>query len=223
VSPRPLLRAVISSALLSLSGCDLLEDAPSADSLVKITVKIKAVDESGRGVPGTQISLGKTLKGETDKDGLLLLPLSGQPGKVAPLTIKCPQGFASPEKTVDVGMTQLASGSPVPLFETHCTALLRSVVVGIRTENGAGLPVMYLGKEVARTDATGSAHVLLTVAPGETASLSLDTTGSPLLKPQNPNLLFKVGTKDEMVLLEQKFTVTQKQVYVRPVARPKPL
>ncbi len=216
--------ALLPVALLVVTAaCDLLEETPSKSLDVTMTVRIKAVDENGHGVPGTQVSLGKNSKGVTDPNGLVNVTLSGQPGRVAPLVVKCPAGYASPDKPVDVGLTQLAAGSPTPELEARCTALLRSIVVGIRTENGANLPVMYLGKEVARTDATGAAHVVLTAAPGETASVLLDTSSAPALKPQNPNLLFKVGSRDEMLLLEQKFTVTRKQVVVRPVARPKPL
>jgi hypothetical protein len=100
---------------------------------------------------------------------------------------------------------------------------MRSIVVGIRAENGPNLPVMYLGKEVGRTDGTGTAHVALDLPPGETATLSLDTRDAPALKPQNPDLVFRAGTRDELLLLDQKFTVTRKVVTVQRAARPTPL
>jgi len=214
---------LISAFLLVIAGCDLLEEKPSASLEVRFTLKLKAVDEADHPVSGAQVKLGETNKGETDSEGVVLVTLSGQPGRVAPLMVKCPSGFASPEKSVDVGLTRLAPGSPVPEFRARCTALLRSIVIGLRAENGAGLPLMYLGKEIARTDASGVAHAVLSVPPNETASVQLDTSGAPALKPQNPSLLFKAGNRDEMVLLEQKFTITQKRVVTKPVQRPKPL
>jgi hypothetical protein len=43
------------------------------------------------------------------------------------------------------------------------------------------------------------------------------------VKPQNPELMFKASHRDEMVLLEQKFSIVRKTVVVRAPARPQPL
>jgi hypothetical protein len=214
----------MTSALLSLlSACSLFDEAPSADSNVSTKVTIKAIDDVGVAVAQAEVLLGKKSRGLTGADGTLAVTLMGRPGQVAPLTVKCPDGYASPDKTVDVGITELAPGSPAPLFEARCTALAHSLVVAIRAENGPNLPVIYLGKELARTDAEGVAHVVLKVPPGETASLRLDTSAVPALKPQNPELTFKASNRDEMLLLEQKFSIVRKAVVVRAPARPQPL
>jgi hypothetical protein len=219
-----LAHAGITSALLSLtSACSLFDQAPSADSNVRIKVTIKAVDDGGVGVARTEVLLGKSSRGLTGADGTLAVTLTGRPGQVAPLSIKCPEGYASPERTVDVGITELAVGSPAPLFEARCTALAHSLVIAIRAENGPNLPVIYLGKELARTDAEGVAHVVLKLPPGETASVRLDTSAAPALKPQNPELTFKASNRDEMMLLEQKFNIVRKVVVVPAPARPQPL
>ncbi len=220
----PLVHAGIASALLSLtSACSLFDQAPSADSNVRIKVTIRAIDDGGVGLARTEVLLGKSSQGLTGADGKLAVTLTGRPGQVAPLNIKCPEGYASPERTVDVGITELAAGSPAPLFEARCTALAHALVVAIRAENGPNLPVIYLGKELARTDADGVAHVVLKLPPGETASVRLDTSAAPALKPQNPELIFKASNRDEMVLLEQKFNVVRKVVVVHAPARPQPL
>ena len=214
----------MTSALLSLaSACSLFDQAPSADSNVTIKVTIKTIDDVGVAVAHAEVLLGKKSRGLTGADGKLTVTLAGRPGQVAPLSVKCPEGYASPERTVDVGITELAAGSPAPLFEARCTALAHSLVVAIRAENGPNLPVVYLGKELARTDAEGVAHVVLKLPPGETASLRLDTSAAPALKPQNPELLFKASNRDEMVMLEQKFSVVRKAVVVHARARPQPL
>jgi len=218
------LRALLVASILGLTGaCSLLDQAPSPSLDVHITVKVRVLDDRGEGVAGADIGLGKTSKGLTGADGELAVKLSGRAGRIAPLTVKCPTGFASPEKTIDVGITQLAPASPAPLFEARCTALIHSLVVAIRAENGPDLPVIYLGREVARTDPDGVAHVVLKVPPGETASLRLDTSAAPALTPQNPDFLFKAGNRDEMLLLEQKFTIVRKRVIVHAPARPQPL
>jgi hypothetical protein len=214
---------LVASILGLTSACSLLDQTTSPSLDVHITVKVRVVDDRGEGIAGADISSGKTSKGLTGADGALAVKLSGRAGRIVPLSVKCPAGFASPDKTVDVGITQLAPGSPAPLFEARCTALVHSLVVAIRAENGPDLPVIYLGREVARTDAQGMAHIVLKVPPGETASVRLDTSAAPALLPQNPDFLFKAGNRDEMLLLDEKFTIVRKRVIVHAAARPQPL
>jgi hypothetical protein len=221
---RSSLRALLVVSVLGLtSACSLLDQASSPSLDVHITVKVRVVDDRGEGVAGADVASGKTSKGLTGPDGTLAVKLSGHAGRVVPLTVKCPAGFASPDKTIDVGITQLAPGSPAPLFEARCTALVHSLVVALRAENGPDLPVIYLGREVARTDAQGMAHIVLKLPPGETASLRLDTSGAPALLPRNPEFLFKAGNRDEMLLLDEKFTILRKRVIVHAASRPTPL
>jgi hypothetical protein len=69
------------------------------------------------------------------------------------------------------------------------------------------LPVRYLGREVARTDASGTAHVLLQVPPQESFTLELltDEAEGGKLHPTNPTATFLVGDRDEVFVLDQKF------------------
>ena len=60
---------------------------------------------------------------------------------------------------------------------------MRRVVVAVRAENGPNLPVTYLGRAVGRTDASGAAHVLLAMHPGDQFSLGLDTSGNKRIPP----------------------------------------
>lgn len=209
--------------LLAGSGCALLEDTPSPSTLARLKVSVKAVDDSGRPVAQAAIVLSKKQLGVTDDKGVLVTTLSGPPGSVASLFVKCPTGYTSPEKPLDVGVTQLAASSPMPQLEARCTALTHELVLGIRAENGSDLPVVYLGKEIGRTDESGVAHVVVRLPPGETGSVELSTRAKPGLTPRNPSLLFKAGNKDELVLLQQKFVVPKRIVVVREPSRPKPL
>ena len=69
------------------------------------------------------------------------------------------------------------------------------------------MPLRYLGQEVARTDVSGAAHVLLRAAPGETLTLTLDTSGkdSQKLMPQHPELRFTMPEHDELLVFDQTF------------------
>ena len=64
-------------------------------------------------------------------------------------------------------LRRLAEPSKVPAYQATCPPTTRAIVVAVAAENGAGLPVLYLGREVARTDASGAASVLLHAVPGE--------------------------------------------------------
>jgi hypothetical protein len=63
---------------------------------------------------------------------------------------------------------------------------------------------MYLGREVARTDSSGVAHLALALRPGERFELGLDTTGKPLL-PKSPRAVFVASNDDELVFFDQRF------------------
>ena len=52
--------------------------------------------------------------------------------------------------------------------------------------------MLFLGREVARTDASGAAHVLLKLKSDEAFDLVLGTEGNDRLRPQNPSASFVV-------------------------------
>jgi hypothetical protein len=68
------------------------------------------------------------------------------------------------------------------------------------------LPVTYRGREIARTDASGAAHVLLKSAPKEPVTLVLDTSGETQLRPKNPELNLEMPFEDKLVVFDQSFT-----------------
>jgi hypothetical protein len=158
-------------------------------------------------VPRARVLAGRKLLGTTDGSGISRLRLEGRDGQTVPLTIECPAGFSSPEAPVQVALRELAPGSRPPRFEAHCTATTHSVLVGIRAEHGANLPILQLDRSVGRTDGAGLAHVLLSnVTADQPIALTLDTSLQPLLRPQNPVLTFVPAARDELVLLEQRFS-----------------
>ena len=161
--------------------------------------------------------------GRTDASGNVHLSLKGNEGDVASLAVKCPDTYASPDKEVVVGLRHFAAGSPPPRFQSVCVPLVRTFVVGIRTENGPRLPVLRLSKVVGRTDDFGAAHLLIQAASRDQVALTLDTSENPMLRPQNPTLTFVAADRDELILLEQKFTVLKKVVKVAKKNIPKPL
>ena len=204
---------VLLAAIWGLLGCTEQPGPQPSEStfVVTITAQRSATEPLG----GVKLLDGnKKLLGTTDASGKVTLRLTGAEGDTAEITVKCPDAYASPEKPTVVGLRHLAAGSPQPTFSVDCQALVHTVVVGIRTENGPNLPVVRLDQVVGQTNAFGAAHLLVEASTGEQITFLLETPKN--LRPQNPTLTFVASDRDEMVLLEQKFTVVKRKVHVKP-------
>lgn len=218
-----ILRVQLLVACHVLSGCSLLDEPASQTVNPTFPVMISVHGGSRQPVAGAEILSQKRVLGTTDASGRVTLKLKGSEGSNASLDVKCPATFKSPEQPIVVGLRQMSSKSPAPQFEAECIPLVRKIVVGLRAENGGNLNVVRLNEVVGRTDEHGVAHLLLSASPGEQVTLTLNTMLSPNLRPQNPTLTFVAADRDEMVLLEQKFSVVKPVVKVKPKNIPKPL
>jgi len=198
--PRRLLQAILLASLCT--GCA----APAAPSY-RVLLRV----ESDPGVPlaGALIRRdGRTL-GESDARGELALELQGPPGAQLAVEVLCPSGSRTGQQVVEVALRPWTDPTRRPEYAVQCRPQLRSLVVAVRAPNAAHVPLRYLGREIARTDAQGAAHGLLELAPDEVAKLTLDT-GAPehrWLRPRNPELKVSVPDHDEVVLFDQPFVV----------------
>jgi len=227
---------VVAACALAV-GCDVFK--PEEPAVVPLRAEFTVTSDPGVGVRGATLRVRKQTAAAavTDDTGRARVEVSGTEGERVDVEVVCPAGYQSPEERSSLTIRKLSEGSREPNFAVRCAPLYRSVVVGIRTENGQNLPVVHLGKQVGQTDASGAAHVLLTVKPGEQVTLLLDTqsmvassspkpsqsaTASserrPRVRPENPTLTFRAPDRNELVLLEQKFVVEpeKKPVYVGP-------
>ncbi len=219
------MRALVSiaplAALVAISGCKFLEPppAPSFEATVKV------VGDPDEPVAGAKVTYKTELIGVTDAAGRLSLRLKGAEGEVFDLTVACPQGYQSPSKPLTVTLRRIADQTTKPEYRVACPPTTRRIVVAVRAENGASLPVTYLGREVARTDASGAAHVKLDVTPNQAIQLVLDTGEEKDLRPQNPAHTFEVKGADDVFVLDQSFKVERKIRYYRKAVSsgPKPL
>ncbi|GAC1576424.1 MAG: hypothetical protein NVS3B20_25270 [Polyangiales bacterium] len=217
-----MLGGLASLASLGLSGC-LHEAAAADDSTFEVQVRIV---RDGRPLSGASLVSAHANRAVTDVQGRATLRLSGHDGDSSTLELTCPAGFIPDRPALSIVLHRMASGSPPVVYEASCTPILRTVVIGVRAEGGANVPLVYLGKVVARTDSSGAAHVVLAVKPGEQVQLVLDTTGRALegLRPKSPTLSFSAKDRDDFVILEQRFTVEKKFIPMRAApARPTPL
>jgi hypothetical protein len=218
--PRSRALAVLVAAGATIS-CNGFHNEPPPPFEVAIHV------ESDPGVPlaGAVIRRNNKDVTFTGADGRAKLTLSGNEGDAYDFYVACPADFQSPTKPVSVVLRRL-SDKKMPEYTVSCQPTVRKVVVAVRTENGPFLPVTYLGKMVARTDASGAAHLLLAMRPGDQFELGLDTSekGHERLRPQNPVNVFQVKPHDDIQLFEVKFALEkEKPVFHARPQRPKPL
>ncbi len=179
-------RAWVTTGLVALSllGCDLLKPPPPKP----FEARVKVYGDPGQPLKGAEVWYKQKKIGVTDDSGVVNFRLKGAEGEVYDLTLKCPTGFQSPGKPVSVTLRKTTDPSQRPEYQVDCPKATRAVVVAVRADSGANLPVMYLGREVARTDVSGAAHVLLDLPPNQMFQLSISTEGDGAknLRPQNP-------------------------------------
>jgi hypothetical protein len=178
---------------------------------------ITFIAESDPGVPlaGVTVTVAGAAPAQTAADGTVRLELSGEEGTSVPVGATCPEGYRSaPALSPIVLRTTVAvGGAAAPGFRVtvSCLPQTRQGVVVIRaggtgTAPRSGLPVMIEGREVARTDSSGIAHVSLNMAPGQSFQVLLATaTASPMLRPQDPQLTFVFPDANEIFAFDENF------------------
>ncbi|HEX3772087.1 MAG TPA: hypothetical protein VHV30_14525, partial [Polyangiaceae bacterium] len=147
--------------------------------------------------------------GHTDAKGSLALAIRGSEGERVLLAVTCPDGFQSPAQPTEVVLHRLSDPGPKAEYDLQCPPVTRSVVIVVRADNGPRLPVLYLGKEIARTDESGAAHALVTVPASEDVEITLSTSepASERLRPQNPSMKFTATAGDDIKLFSVKFAL----------------
>lgn len=191
----------------AIGGCSSLESKPQPP----VEVVVRVMSDPDRPVEGAKLSVSGKEAGTTDGDGIGRLRFNGRDGETYEVRVTCPAGFRSPERPTSIVLRRLVSATKTAQYEVACPPDARTVVVAVRAENGPNLPVYFLGREVARTDAAGAAHVLLKIKEDEQFALMLKTDESKeheRLKPQSPQTTFAIKRQDEVLVFDQKFEVS---------------
>jgi hypothetical protein len=213
-----LARVVPVVVLLAATSCSLLKPPPPKP----FEAQIRVFSDPGQPLKGAEIYYKQKRIGVSDEAGVVNFRLKGAEGQVYDLSVKCPAGFQSPTKALSVTLRKSADIGSKPEYQIDCPPVTRSVVVAVRADSGANLPVMYQGKEIVRTDQSGAAHLLLNVPPNQMFQLQLGTDGDGAkdLRPQNPTATFEVKNEDAVLIFDQKFAVERKRVRYSGKARP---
>ncbi len=174
---------------------------------------IRVSSDPGQPLANARVSADTASLGTTGSDGSLLVTMAGNEGQTEVLNVKCPDGFRQPSAPLAVILRRLNERSRLPEYRAECPPKDREVVVVVRAENGPNLPVMYLNQTIARTDASGAAHVAMRLPPQEPFELMLVTTDAEgnaeasRLRPRNPTARFVVLDHDGLYVMDQPFVV----------------
>jgi hypothetical protein len=191
-------------ALLAL-GCEQQDLSRQYEFIVRVS------SEPGQPVEGARALLeGKEL-GASDGEGAITIEVRGREGDILPIEVACPSRHRAPTGPLHVPLRHVGNDVK-PEFAAICVPTRHSIVVAVRAERGPHLPLLHLGRELARTDSSGAAHLVIDVASEEVVELVLDTTGQPTLRPKNPVLRIQPGRRDEITAIAQEFTVERPAV-----------
>jgi hypothetical protein len=162
--------------------------------------------------------------GRTAEDGRLRVDLTGREGQTVVVQAQCPEAYRPPASVPVLVLRSFHTNDPVVRergieFAIDCPPAERIAAVVIRAAGQADLPVKLRGQEIARTDRSGVAHLLLRLAPNSTFRVQLDTEGREL-QPQNPGATFTVPDADQIFLYDQPFETKARRVRIR--RRPPP-
>jgi len=188
-----------------LAGCDRISFEPNTKQNFEVMVRVTT--PLTQPVKGAQVLLDNKAIGATSDQGTSVLKFVANEGESYDLNVQCPQGLQSPAKPIRVTLRKLADKKR-PEFSATCSPSSQVVVVAVRADGGANLPILYLGNEIGRTDSAGAASVAVRLPPNESFELKLGTTepGTETLRPQNPSTTFTVKDRDDIVHYDQKFT-----------------
>jgi hypothetical protein len=184
-------------------------------------VLFRVESDPGQTVTGASVSFQGRVLAKTDDDGAVLVSVQGKEGDHVALSVACPEGFLSPSKATEVVLHRLADpGRSAAEYDVRCPPVVGGVGVVVRAERGPNLPVKHLGREVARTDASGAGLALLQVPANEPVEIMLDTSqarppGGGRLIPENPSLKFTSTDREDLKLFDVRFDL---ETNGRPVA-----
>jgi hypothetical protein len=210
------------AALVGVAGCDALGPAKKPSQAIVFAA------ESDPGVPlaGVQVLHRGKVAATTQADGSAPLQITGQEGETFDFDVKCPAGYRAPEAPIAVVLRRTAGAGVAARFPVRCVPRERTLVVAVRADGAPNVPVLYLGREVARTDGSGAAHVAFRLAATESVALTLDTTEQSKLRPQSPTMTFHGAERDQIVSFAQKFEAEvpkPKPAVVRAAPAPEPI
>jgi len=186
----------------------------------------EARNDTGQPLAGVTISGNGKQLGVTGKDGVLHTWVRAKDGSNLRARAVCPEGYREPVQPAPMRLRRFRSIQRSDRGELRvsieCRASERLVALVVNTNKRSDLPVLMDGREIARTNAEGVAHIALRVAPNSTFQVALDTSAYASLRPKSPLGTFTVGDSDSLVVFDQDFAEEKKKKKRRRRKKAKP-
>jgi len=190
---------------VALLGCGSAKSVPAQHVMIEVT------GGPGEVVQGARVAIRGRVVASTDRDGRAALALDGAEGTLHPVDVRCPEDrYRSPSEPIVLQKTLLKDPKNVPRYGVSCARKAHLLVLALRVEHGAGLPVLHLGKQVARLDEAGAATAAFELGDGERIDLTLDTATEPALLPRSPTLSVQGTNTDDFTVVDFAFTKKEK-------------
>lgn len=190
---------IVTIALLTV-GCTRAAPKPRS---FELTVYVES--DPNHPLEGVKLLHAGEAVGISKADGRISMRANGNEGERLELEVACPTGYRSPDAPIHVSLRRPTSNGERPEYFAACPPLTRKLVVAARLEHGGNLPIRYLGRELARSDSAGVAHMLVEGETDKTIELTVDTSEQPQLRPKSPTARFRIGDRDDLVVLTQSF------------------
>jgi hypothetical protein len=195
--------------VLSAAALTSCEGSPSAARPYAVVFVVES--DPGVRLPRTHIFVDGKRVGESDSIGLLRTKIHGRSGNRLRIEHDCPEGHEAPSEPKILRLRKFEgvdrSGPLAMEITLRCRPTKRLAAVVVRAKNGPGLPVLLDGESVARTNASGVAHLSIRGAAGSEYVIELDTTEHPRLLPQFPTRLITLPDADDIFVVNQSFDV----------------
>lgn len=181
-------------------------------TLQSVALIVEVVDDQNRALGGARVLIDEKSLGVTDERGRITAQLAGPEGRKLRVRVVCPGGWTVENeerrelylrflKPIDGNGDVLA-----PIDELfRCVPTTRKVVVLVRADGRAGLRILAMGRELARTDADGVAQSVLEGIPGDEIEIAIDTSENPELRPAMPSRRFTMPKKNQILIFDQRF------------------
>jgi hypothetical protein len=208
-------------APLLLDACE-----PTPEEPARYSVAISAARDDGAPLAGVAVQIAGRDRGFTDSGGRLEVEVAARPGARAQVVAHCPAGFREARYPAAVTLRRFrkleeqSTSDGIPIAIT-CLPSERTAVLVVRTDGRPNLPVVVNGRELARTDRSGAAHLHFKLPLYGGLRVALDTAGRPELMPQSPQLSFQIGDADEILIFDQPFSIKEPPKPVRRAPRRK--
>jgi hypothetical protein len=181
-----------------------------------IALIVEVVDDQDRPFSGALVFIEERNYGTTDDRGRMTAQLNGPEGRRFGIRVSCPNGWiVENEKQRELNVRFLRpidrkNAVPAPMDVLfRCVPVTRKIVLLVRADGQAGLPIKAMGRELAMTDGKGVAQSVIEGMPGDEIEIEIDTSDNPELRPSMPSRRFTMPMRNQILIFDQRFESKQ--------------